>query len=144
MNGGEIFDASAFADDSPDIAIEDLAQWVALEDQILMLMKKEHSERKEKLDGTKEKLAQMLKSKGLKSMKLTSGLSPCRATATKFYCKSESEIDPKILKESGTIAEAICRWFEKNGLGDNVKRSVNYNTKHDWLLLSFKRSWQFW
>jgi transposase len=126
MNG--TVDLSAFADDTPNETIEDLAQWVALEDRVLELMKKEHSERKAKLDDTKEKLAQMLKAKGLKSMKLDSGLSPCRATATKFYTKAEADIKPEILFNCGTITEALCRWFEKNGLGDNVKRSVNFQT----------------
>lgn len=121
-------DLNAFADDTPDANIEDLAQWCALEERVLECMKKEHSERKEKLDATKEQIAKMLKAKGLKSMKLTSGLSPCRATSTKFYTKGELDVSPEILKYSGTIVEALCRWFEKNGLGDNVKRSINFQT----------------
>lgn len=116
MNGGEIFDASAFADDSPDANIEDLAMWIALEERVLEKMKKEHSERKDKLDATKETVAKLLKAKGLKSMKLDSGLSPCRIVTTKFYLKPE------------TGQEALCRWFEQVGLGDNVKRSVNFHT----------------
>ncbi len=121
-------DLSAFVDDTPDETIEDLAQWVALEDQVLQLMKKEHSERKDKLDATKEKLAQMLKARGVKSLKLDSGLSPCRATATKFYVKGESDVDPEIIKKEGSISEALCNWFVRNNLGDNVKRSINFQT----------------
>jgi len=121
-------DLSAFADDTPDANIEDLAQWVALEDRVLELMKKQHTERKDKLDATKEKLAQMMKARGQKSITLDSGLKPIRIVATKFYARGEADLKPEILKDCGTVTEALCRWFEKNGLGDNVKRSVNFNT----------------
>lgn len=114
-NAGDL-DLNAFQDNSPNETIESLAQWIALEDQVLTLMKKEHSERKDKLDATKEQIAKMLKAKGLKSMKLDSGLSPCRAISTKYYVNAD------------TNQEDVCDWFEKNGLGDNVKRSVNFNT----------------
>jgi hypothetical protein len=107
-------DLSAFADDSPDANIEDLAQWCALEERVLECMKKEHSERKDKLDATKEQIAKLLKAKGLKSMKLDSGLSPCRATSVKYYRKSE------------ITEEALCDWFEANDLADNVKRVVGF------------------
>ena len=117
-----------YPDDSPDETIEGLAQWIALEERVLEIMKKEHSERKEKLDATKEKVAKKLKEKGLTSMKLDSGLSPSRIVATEYYTKGESDLKPEILKDCGTVAEAICRWFENNGLGDNVKRSVNFQT----------------
>jgi len=112
-------DLSAFTENEDSVnntAIEDLVKWAVLEGRTLELLKKEHAERKDALDKVKEQIAQTFKSRGLKSMKLNSGLQPLRATSTKFYVKGEAD------------QEAVCQWFEDNNLGYNVKRSVNFQT----------------
>jgi len=109
-------DLSAFEDTSNTKAIEDMAQWAALEERTLELMKKEHARRKDDLDYIREQIAQLLKSRGLKSLKLDSGLSPCRTTATKFFLKPEAD------------QAALCQWFKSHGLGASVKQSVNFQT----------------
>lgn len=109
-------DLSAFQDDSNLDDIRDQAEWIALEDAALTKLKKDLVARKDILDEAKENIARIFKSKGIKSHKFDSGLSPCRSTATKYYVNSDTE------------QEQVCQWFEDNGLGENVKRSVNFQT----------------
>jgi len=109
-------DLSVFEDKSDINNIQDLVKWIVLEEAALLDIKKEYESRKEQMNATKEKVAQIFKSKGIKSHKLDSGLFPCRTTTTQFYLSSVTD------------QEQLCQWFEDNGLGSNVKRTVNFHT----------------
>lgn len=109
-------DLSAFQNDSDLDKIKDLVTWIALEEAALLDIKKKYESRKEELASAKEQVALLFKSKGIRGHKLDNGLSPLRSITTKFYLKGEIG------------QEQICMWFEENGLGANVKRSVNFQT----------------
>lgn len=109
-------DLSVFENDSDLDKIKDLVTWIALEEAALAGLKKKYESRKEELNAAKEQVASIFKSKSIKGHSLDNGLSPCRTTVTKFYLTASTE------------QEALCQWFEANGLGANVKRSVNFQT----------------
>ena len=116
MGSADAPDLTAFEDQSDLNDIQDLVKWLVLEEAALLDIKREYEDRKEQMKATKERVAQIFKARGIKSHKLSSGLFPCRMTATKFYVNSDTE------------QEQLCQWFEDNGLGSSVKRSVNFQT----------------
>jgi len=116
MNKSNTPDLTVFEDNSDFSNIQDLIKWAVLEEAALLAIKKEYTDRKEALAATKEKLAQMFRAKGIKTYKMDNGLAPCRMTATKFWV------------DTGVEQEQLCEWFEKNGLGESIKRSINFQT----------------
>ena len=96
----------------------ELAESIAIEDDVLTKMGKELSARKTKLGETKEALGSLLTQAGLSSIKLESGLSP------------SVKIDRKIFKASGVPDDNMFAWLRDNNLGDIIitKHQVHYQT----------------
>jgi len=96
--------------------IESMAIFVAVEDDALEKIQKEHDARKANLDQLKSDLCLLMKQNGMESVKLANGLTPKAIIKTKFF------------KQAGITDEQLFDWLNTNNLGDIIKPTVNFNT----------------
>jgi hypothetical protein len=103
--------------DATDLAIiGELTEAIAIEDDLLVAIKKNHTDRKIANDIAKEDLYDLIKAAGMDSVKLSCGLSPGTKLTDKFY------------KAAGTTDEDQQSWLVRNGLGDIIKPTVHFGT----------------
>jgi len=93
-----------------------LAEAIAVEDDELATMDRELKKRKAALDESKEKLADMLTSAGVESIKLDNGLCPSVVRRTKFF------------KAAGVTDEDLHTWLRSQDLGAIIRETVHFGS----------------
>jgi len=96
--------------------INELAEYIAIEDNELDMLKSDLAIRKMKLDTAKEQLCNLLKESGMESCKLENGLTP------------KAILKPKYFKAQGVTDDQLHTWLQKVGLRDIIKPSVHFQT----------------
>ncbi len=105
-----------FANDTIEATAAQLAEAIAIEDDELARLDTEFKARKAALDEQKEKLAMLLISNGLDSIKLSNGLTPSASVTRKFF------------KAKGVTDETLHTWLRQAGLGSVIRETVHFGT----------------
>ena len=93
-----------------------LAEHIAVEDDVLERLDAELKARKKQLDDAKEQLCGLLQQAGLSSIKLESGLTPSVKIEMKYY------------KQKGVPDEQLFGWLYDKNLGGIIKPTVHHST----------------
>jgi len=96
--------------------IEEMSIFIAVEDNAVAELYKEHSQRKAALDQLKSDLSMLMRENGMESCKLANGLNPKAKIVRKFF------------KQSEVADEQLHQWLVDNELGDIIKPYVHFQT----------------
>lgn len=109
--------ADQFTDITADTAkIQQMAEFIAVEDDAVSQMAEALQERKNNLDQLKTDLATLMIQSGMDSVKLDNGLTPKAKITTKYY------------KAQGVDDETLFSWLEHNDLDGIIKPTVHFST----------------
>lgn len=109
--------ADQFADTNIDLQkIQQLAEFIAIEDDALSKMAEQLQSRKDNLDKTKTDLAELMMQSGMRNCKLDNGLTPSVSVNTKFF------------KAQGVTDEQLHDWLRQNNLDGIIKETVHWGT----------------